>query len=234
MAISLQAAPTTNNTGATESTSATFSVTVASGSNSILVVCVSLESNGSGAGGVTSATFNGDALTEHIAINNSTWSIAEIWYRVAPDVGTFSLVVNWSLDHVITGAFVFDGVDQTTPFRTPQSTSGSSTSSSLTVTSVASDDYLIDCLCIDGGNHAVAPGANQTEHYEINVAGSSYCQGSASTQSGADGGVMSHTWTGSAPFTHVATAMIAAGGATGHPASRRFGGVRYQRGIWVF
>lgn len=211
----LQGAPTTYNSGGSEVTSVTFSVTVATGTDTCLAVLSALESDGSGSGGViSSATFNGDALTFLDETHTATWSRSEIWYRVAPDVGTFNQVVNFSADKGIFGVYVCDNVNQTTPLRTAaKSNATTGTSVSNTVASVAADDLCLDVLCIDGGSHAVAPGADQTEQYEINVFGTNYCQGSSSTQDGGAGGVMSHTWTGSAPYSHVATAFIGSGAA---------------------
>jgi hypothetical protein len=208
----LQAAPTTHNTTQDEATSVTISVTVAAGTDTVLLAMVALEGNGAGGGGISSATFNGDALTKLDSVATATWSLAEAWYRVAPDVGTFNLVINWALDKAISAAYVCDNVNQSTPLRTAaKSAATTGTSVSNTVGSVAADDLCVDVLCIDGGNHAVEPGADQTEQYEINVQVTNYCQGSGSTQDGGAGGVMSHTWTGSAPYSHVATALVGAG-----------------------
>lgn len=212
MAAVLQGTPVTNNTGGTAVTSVTFSATVAAGTDTVMAVCIQAEGDGSGGGAVTSVTFNGDALTLVDEQNNTTWSFSEIWRRIAPDVTTANVVVNVnSPDKFITGVYVADGVDQTTPFRTPVKATGSTTSASVTVTGVVTGDLLIDSLSIDSGSHAAAVGANQTERWDLNTSNAN--TGASSTQAGADGGVMSWTWTGSAPYSIVATAFIAVAGA---------------------
>jgi len=216
--VALQGAPVTNNSGQTEVASVTFSATVATGTNTCMAVCVENESDGAGGCNVTSITFNGASLTFLDRSDNATWSGSEIWYKVAPAVTTANVVVNMSPnDKWITGVYIADEVDQTTPLRTAAKSTGTGTSVSNTVSGVVADDLVFDSLCIDGGTHAVAPGADETERWEIDVFSSSYCTGISDTQPGSAGGVMSHTWTGSSPYSHVATAFIAAGGAAEPP-----------------
>jgi hypothetical protein len=119
------------------------------------------------------------------------------------------MVVTFSTaDHAITGVYAANNVNQSTPLRTAAKSSGSGTSVSNTVGSVATDDLVFDALCLDGGVHSGAVGADQAERWEIDVSGSSYNAGLSSTQLGAAGGVMSWTWTGSVPYSHVATAFV--------------------------
>lgn len=208
----LQGVPTTNNTGGTEVTSVTFSATVASGTNTAMAVCVGGESDGAGGVSVSSITFNGDSLTLHDRQTNTTWSFSEIWRRVAPDVATGNVVVTMSAQNRwITGVYVADEVDQTTPLLTAVKSTGTGTSVSNTVASPASADVVFDSLGVDGTGHAAAVGANQTERWDIEVS-AGVTTGCSSTQAGSDGGVMSWTWTTSSPYSHVATAFSTAGG----------------------
>lgn len=211
MAVTLQAAPTTYTSDESEATSHTFSMTVASGTSTVLVVCGCQEN---AIVAITGITFNGDALTLHDAINATTWGRAEIWRRIAPDVATGNIVITLSgSDAEIAGAYAADGVDQTTPLRTAaKSTADSGTSVSDTVASVGTDDLVLDVLSIDAHGHAAAVGADQTERWDIQIVVKT--TGASSTQPGSAGGVMSWTWTLSAPYSHVASAFIAvAGGA---------------------
>jgi hypothetical protein len=212
----LQGNPTTV-TFPTEATSVTFAVTVASGTETVLAVVVGLESEGTGFGGVSAVTYNGVALVEHAALNNSAWGIAEIWRQNAPTVGTANVVITFSIDKGAAAAYVCNFVDQTTPLRPAAQSTASGTSVTNTVANVAADDLLFDALCIDSTGHATVAGADQTERFELNGGG---CTLVSDTQDGGSDGVMSHTWSGAAPYSHVATAFIGSGGAAAPPAGR--------------
>lgn len=192
-------------------TTATLSVTVSAGSDLILIVLIHNEADGSGGIEGSTVTFGGTALTKAGNADNPTWSDAEIWYLKNPAVGTANVVATLTgADDKRISAYVLTGVDQVTTFRTTQTATGSGTSSSLTVPSVAAGDYLIDALTIDSTGHAMVAGANQTEEYDVAV--NAACDAGSSTQAGADGGVMSWSWTTSAPYSHVAIALIPASG----------------------
>jgi hypothetical protein len=197
----------------------TLSTPVAAGSNRILVVCVHFEQGG--ADHITTApTWNGVNLTELLNTFHASWSEVQVWYLKEASLSTTT--ANIVVAHTAGSprgrivAQVFDGVDQTTPFRTAQRTtnngSHSAAASSLTVPSVASGDYVLDFLTVDAGSHALTVGANQTEDYDDDVAAS--CATGGSRQAGADGGVMSWTWTTAAPYSQIATALIPASAGT--------------------
>lgn len=185
----------------------TTSVTVDAGSDLLLIVVVGQEAEAAGTPQVGSVTFGGVGLTQ-LAEAGTTWSHAEIWYLKDPSPSTANVVTTWTPagdDFGKHGIYVFEGVDQTTTFRTAQTNSGSGTSSSRTVPDVVTDDYVLDVISLDGSGHNAVAGADQTEEYDTTVAG---CETASSTQAGASGGVMSWTWTTSCDFSHVATALI--------------------------
>lgn len=207
----------TNGTAVTGTTQ-TESVTVSSGSDLILIALIHAEVTAEGASGVT---WNSVALTQLIEVAGTSFAEAQIWYLKNPTPATANLVATYpGGSHKNLSALVFTGVNQTGTFRTAQSSAGNSgTSSSLTVPSVASGDYVLDALTLDSTGHLAAVGANQTEEYDLGMTGSDRCH---SSQAGADGGVMSWTWTTSCPRAHVATALIPAsggGGVTAKPLS---------------
>lgn len=202
----------------TSGTTMTTSVTVGAGSDGLLLAFVHLEAENVGADHVTSVVWNGTALTELDKTWGANWSEVQCFYLKNPTPATGNLVTT------ITGATqgpgrhvaaVFTGVDQTTTFRATQKTaqghSASATSSTLTVPAAASGDYLIDALTVDATGHALTVGANQTEEWDDPAA--TNCDTGGSSQAGADGGVMSWTWTTSAPFSHIAVGLIPASGA---------------------
>lgn len=195
----------------TAQTSGTGSVTVDAGSDRCLV-CLA-EGEGNGAGGITVSTgtpptYSGTALTKLDNQVAATWGFSEIWYLIAPAVGTANLVVTLTgADTFVFGAVVAQGVNQTTPVRTAVKQTGTGTSASVTVASVTVDDLCFDSLEIDATGHAAAPGADQTERWDqVSQAGRN--DGVCSTQPGTAGGVMSYTWTGSDIFNYIASAFI--------------------------
>lgn len=187
-------------------------VVVASGTDTIMVVVACMEGQADGAGSISDITYNSDALTKLIGVSPANWSRAEIWYRLLPDVTTASVVITWSGLNckAVVAVYVIDGVNQSTPWRTPASSSNSTgTSVSDTVTGVIGGDYIIDGLCIDGTGHSAVVGADQTQR--MNQTSTSGNTGCSSVQDGSSGGVMSWTWTTSASYSHVAGALIPSG-----------------------
>lgn len=98
-----------------------FSVTVGSGSDRILVLATSC----TGGNAITGATFNGLPLTAVFTYHHSSNAngAVALWYLVNPPVGTFTLQFAKSsagaLSYV---ASSWNGVNQSTPFGTPQQT----------------------------------------------------------------------------------------------------------------
>ena len=148
-------------------TTSTTSVTVSAGSDLLLLVAIHLEMQGTGADHVSTVVWNGASLTELDKTWGNGWAETQFFYLKNPTPATGNLVTTttaaniWGGRHV---AYVLTGVDQTTTFRTTQrSTQGGSNaaSSSLTVPSVVSGDYLVDALTVDSVGHSIVAGANQ-------------------------------------------------------------------------
>lgn len=215
-AVVLQTPIVSSSYNSTATTRTLASVVVAAGSNLCLAVCVQMEATASAVSGIT---FNSVALTKLDSQVGASFSRSEIWYLINPTVTTANVVVtHTSSDHSVVGALVASGVDQVTGLRTAAKSTGSSTSVTNTVVGVGVDDLVFDSLCIDGTGHLTAPGAGQTEQWDLEPAAGS-TTGVTDTQPGSVDGVMSHTWTTSSPFSHVASAFIAAAGSVAgvHP-----------------
>lgn len=203
-------------------TSQVITVPVAAGTDTVGLAIIQGEGNGSGGVSVSSVVRGGESWTLLDKIARADWSFVEMWYKINPlDATTGSnadMTVTFSeSDNAVVGVYIADGVDQTTPFRTAQKTSGSGTSTgTLTVPSVASDDLVVDGLCVDSTGNALAPGADQTERWELDTTAGSN-EGASSTQPGSAGGAMSWSWGTSRPWTYIATAFrAAAAGGTAH------------------
>lgn len=145
----------------------TFELEVASCTDCVIVVGATGLSTT--AATVSTVTFNGDALAAvsgaAVTLDDTVDIRSEQWFRVAPDVATGDVVVtfNASINAVCAGAVVWDGLDQgATPYRTPDTQTGTSgTTPTLSVESVA-DDIVIDTIGCNFTSCNGLEGAGQT------------------------------------------------------------------------
>lgn len=165
----------------TGASSLTWSHTVASGSDRVLIVGLSVEDTGDT---VTSVTYGGTPLSLlGTRVGNQT---VEMWSLVAPAVGSANVVANFSgTAQVVGGAASFNGVHQSTPTGTFQSTGGSSTTPSLAVTS-ALGELVIGTLVANDSPATVTLGPDQLEQWsQATGAGGGNTRGAGSTEAGA-------------------------------------------------
>lgn len=213
--ITQQSAVVTN-TSTSGRSSITQARTVNAGTNTMMLVHVGAENAGTR---TTSVTFNGDSLTKLCELDGSSFAYQSWWYRMAPDVVTGNVVVtNGGVDRTACGIFVLDGVEQDPfqAFTAMQLAKGSVALSTLNVGGwrFGTGWLLFSGLSIDSSGHAIAPGANQTQEFDIEMdvgANTFYC----STQAGADGGAMEETWTTAGPTAHIAFGVRPAASAGG-------------------
>lgn len=187
--------------------SRTFSHTVASGDNRLLVVTANYRTTSSSSL-VTGITYNGASLTS--ACSKSTTKYAatyyawtEIWYIVAPDTGAHNVVVSYSTN-VDEGGYVsvsYAGVDQTNPLTSTNTTGASSSSVSSSSVTMAAGSLLLSGVTQQSyiGNR-FTPGSGVTElvdngigfgandigygfFYRIESSGGSYTINATSSQS---------------------------------------------------
>lgn len=96
----------------------TFSHTVSSGNNRILLVTVGVLQNGD----ISSVTWNGQSLTQYASATFDTpYALLATYYLINPDSGTHDIVVELSGQMVYEGGSMaiaadYTGVDQSTPF----------------------------------------------------------------------------------------------------------------------
>lgn len=135
---------------------ATWSHTVGSGANRLLLVGVSF---GGTDRSISSITFGGAGLT-YVGSSGVNRRV-EIWKLVNPTAGTASIIANWNGNRdaaLWSGSFT--NVDQSTPLGAFQSASGSSTTPSVTFSS-ASGQLVVDVMAAAGDAGAISPGASQ-------------------------------------------------------------------------
>ena len=178
-------------------TSLTFSHTNGSGPNRLLVVGVGIGKSGGVAGTtVTNVSYGTNILTRLTSVEDAgAKSRAEIWYLLNPPAGPSNIVVRTSAGINITaGAATFTNVNQTTPFGTAVTNSGTSTTASLGVSS-AVGELVFNTVDADGDDTTsptLTVGGGQTQIWQVDSSGST--RGVGGTKAGASGTV-TNTWT---------------------------------------
>ena len=139
MAVAFDA--TTSGTTAAAAT-LTIAHTVASQANRYLCVAFATSADST----ITSVTFNGVALTQRMTVTTPGAASRSGWYYdlVAPDVGTFNLVITPGASVAIAGGVAsFYGVDQSNPRIATDTASGTSTNPAITITGGTTDDMAV-------------------------------------------------------------------------------------------
>ncbi len=199
-------------TGSVAASTLTFSHTVNDGANGILIVEIASQ-HGSPADPVASVTYGGQSLSQVGAANLfGNDETADIWYLLAPTVGTANIVVNVvSSCHFVAGATDYFGVNQTAPFGALVTTTGNSSTPSVAVTSAAGQ-LVVDSLVTAGQAISIVPtGPGQTQLWsqETGTAASD-ALGGASYQAGAASVTMSWSQSASESWALVADSLVPA------------------------
>ena len=158
--------PSVNNPQQTFNTNAnsqTLSYGVPAGSSEMLVVTVNQQNTGT----VSGITYGGVALTQLNTIASSGNRL-DVWYLLAPTVGTANIIVSFSGNTSATvQAYTMMGVNQTTPFGTPAYTTTNGTSVSLTP-STSVGQTVLDFLGLGSTSSGATTTAGQTPiQYEV-------------------------------------------------------------------
>src|SRR6185503_2618382 len=161
--LAITAGATTSAATSSSQTSLTFSHTVASGTDRLLIVSLAVTGQNTS---ITSVTYGGQALT---FLGTATRAggggvKTDIWYMVAPPQGTANVVVQTgTAETIIAGATTFFDVDQTQPFGTPVAINGSGNSISGTISS-ATGELVIGSVAVRNRT-AATNGPGQTAQY---------------------------------------------------------------------
>jgi hypothetical protein len=199
-------------------TSLSWSHTVGTGSDRLLVVGVSVENGQT----VSAVSYRGAALTFLGARSNGGFRV-EMWYLKAPASGTGTVAVSLSGSaNMVGGAVSFFGADQFAPFGSFVSASATSTTATVSTTS-GSTDLVISALAIDGNATWRTPAAGQTSRWNL-TSSSADVAGGAST---AEGGATSMSWTASSAKPWALAAAVI------KPAPVGVSLTRYQATFWA-
>lgn len=164
---------------------------------------------------ITSATYNGNAMTEHaknIRNGSSSYWVSQFGYKLGAGGDTtdrtVALDTSASLNFVLFHSNMYCGVDQTTPTRTIYTNNGIATTATVTVVDSASGDLVVDGLTSHPGTNPIAVGASQTErtnHYEA----SKFTAGTSDEPATGASTVMSWSLTGAVNYyAIIATALV--------------------------
>lgn len=185
----------------------TCSVPVNAGDGLLMLAAIHIEAAGDDC---TAMTRDGQSLVEDDVVAATSWSRAELWALVNPNLGTNTLtatVAGPGADRARLVVWVIEDADPITPLRATVKAGGdSAASSSLNAPAVQATDLIIDLLTLDSTGHSPAVGANQTSEYSTNWVTSFELAGSS--QLGSDGAAMSWTWTTACPYSHIAVAVV--------------------------
>ena len=147
----------------TTATTASFNWThPVSGNQRILLVGISIANTGLK---VDSVTYNGAPLSPTSFDSNAGNARVEIWYRVAPTLGSNTVSVSLSgATSAVAGAFSFTGVDQTNPFDGVPGYifDARNNPASVSITTVTNNAWVIDTLA---ANLTASVGVGQIQQW---------------------------------------------------------------------
>ena len=162
------AADTSSSSAMDKTDELVWSHTVAARSNRLLLVGIS---RAKGEDGVERVSYRGLALSRlgrQSAPKDE--NAVELWYLLAPPVGTGNVVVSLEEDRdVVGGAMSFTGVDQGAPFGTFRSASGDKTDSACVTLANAPAQLVVTVLAAKGDALSIAPGRGQRAWWNIDT-----------------------------------------------------------------
>ncbi|HWN38180.1 MAG TPA: DUF4347 domain-containing protein, partial [Gammaproteobacteria bacterium] len=165
------------------STSLTFSHTVASEQERLLIVSVAIHGDDTD---ITAVTYGGQALTLlGTAVQNGGGGVkTQLWYMLMPAEGTADVVIQTGQSTaIVAGATTFFGVDQDQPFGAMATAADHGDPIYGVDLSSAAGEVVFDSVVVrDRAN--LAAGADQTELLDLMGHGSQDIHAGSSTQSG--------------------------------------------------
>lgn len=144
----------------------TFSVTVSTGSNQLLVVGV--VNNNAASQTVSGVYYDGALMSRAQAASNGANVEVELWYQAGLTAGSHNVHVTLTPSTntgMVMGAIVLNGVDQTSPLEGSGYGSGHSTAASLStsnITTTTDNDWVVDVLGVLRDSPTPSAGAGQS------------------------------------------------------------------------
>lgn len=207
---------TQTSAGANSGTTVSVSFTAGAGSNRAAVVVMGTDRSGFVSGHTVTYGSASPSVARRWNVNDGLYSRSTADVFIDTEIGSGAKTVQGVAAESVDGGIAlavlsFSGVDQTTPAGTAvTAVSNSGGNPSVTVGSVNATDMLVDGWGSWSTGTTPTPGASQTQR--VGRADGSW-RLNASTQSGADGGVMSYTL-GGGEYSGGAVALKEAAGGT--------------------
>jgi RHS repeat-associated protein len=173
----------------------TWTHTVSSGANRILVLAADIWQDVAGSGTISSATYGGVALTK-AASSASVNMNSELWYLVNPPSGanTMSVTVTGATDAIKLGAADYTGVAQTSPVDATTTTTGTSGNPTESITPLIGD-LIEDTLDRYSTTNATTNRTNLfNDHVTSTLAEASYQVATSTTSSDTYTGSTGQDW----------------------------------------
>ena len=191
MAIAFDATANSAAVDGTSVSSVTYSHTVVSNTNGVIVVGASIY----GGAAITGITYNSVALTS-IGTNTQNSIHTELWYLKAPATGANNVVVTLdsAADHIVVGSVSLTGVDQTNPLDANTGASSGTSSISADITVVTDQSWIVDVVGNDLSSSTVTMGAQTNRTQRWNTLGTTFIWGAGSTRGPVSTGSNTMNW----------------------------------------
>ena len=172
------------------------------GSDLVLVVGVSIRHSSVTVSGIT---YNGVALTQIRTDGRTSSTYSEIWSLKAPATGANTIVVTLSgaPTRSVAGAVSLTGVDQTTPNDANNGGTGTGTTASAVVTTVADNAFVVGVVGVrTSASQTITVGAGETKDWNVPDGGNGLRAGGSHTTSAVTpAGAHTMDWTISASLS---------------------------------
>ena len=214
----VEGTPTVYSITSTTSNAISFAHTAGTGTDRLMLVGVSWNSNTNDSP-ITSVTFSygvgPTVLTLNPVIarkNSAVYRYAAIYSLVNPpsgEAGTVTVTFANSVGSgIIAGATNFTGVDTTTPLGSPTGADATGTAISVTVPGLAGDELVFDTVFLGGTSPTITVDPSQSQLWNATV---SNARGAGSTEQAAGSSVVM-SWTGGAsgPWVDIAVPIFPA------------------------
>ena len=148
------------------------SLTVVSGTDSVLVACVALRDTSTVVTGILWDTALTNQAFTFIARDRNGDAASELWVRRAPTVKASSAVASLDgTERCTIGVYQYDGVDQSNPFRLAGVNSNNGSTGNPTVDVIANNlEFVLDSMCQVSADPDTAT-ADHTQRFNIAATG---------------------------------------------------------------
>ena len=202
----------------TNAASASWSHTIGSGTNRVLIVGLATEDTSTTSLAVSSITYNGVAMTavpsSTATAGSSTLDRTQLFYLINPAVGVHTVAVTFggAVNGVSAGSVSLSGVAQSAPTAAAINSAASGTTLSASVAVATAGSWLVDVVTSGSGNATFTAGSGQTSRWAV---GQSSSGGAGSTKPISAAGTASSSWTaGSSSQLALSVAVFAPAGGT--------------------